>query len=195
MPFDPLIIEFRATLDVMGLLLARAAVTSVRIATDSPPVAIGAVRRLAVDDYRIIVDSEEIQRKVAEALGIDVQVANGEIADAAFCPFSVDPNRLPAESTIVGATRNALSYRSVRYPGSIRSVAVRTIGSVRRQRSIDGVVGLYPPAFVALLAASRAAAIRDEARSLQLADVAMRYFIERGPMWRLCYVVAFAASR
>ena len=192
---DPFTIEFRATLDVMGLLLARARVTSVRIATDSAPFAIGAVRRLAVDDYRISVDSEEIRRSVAEALGIYVQVADSEVADAAFCPFSVGTKRLPAEPTIVGATRNALSYRSLRYPGSVRTVAVRTIRNVRRQRSLDGVVGLYPPAFVALLAASRAAAIRDEARSLELADVAMRYFVEQGPMWRLCYVVAFAASR
>lgn len=195
MAIDPFAIEFRATLDVMGMLLARAHVASVRIATDSPAFAIGAVRRLAVDDYRITVDSEEIQQIVAGALGIHVGVANAEIADAAFCPFSVDTKRLPAESTIVGATRNALSYRSVRYPGSVRSVAVKTIRTLRRQRTLDGVIGLYPPRFVALLAASRAAAIRDEARSLELADVAMPYLVERGPMWRLCYVVAFAVSR
>ncbi len=192
---DPHTLEFRATLDVMGMLLGRASVTSVRIATDSPPWAIGAVRRLAVDDYRITVDSEEIQRTVAAALGIHVGLADGALADAAFCPFSVDPNRLPPESTIVGAARNALSYRSLRYPGSVRSLAVRTVRSLRRQRSLDGVIGLYPPAFVAYLAASRIAAMRNDARAIELADVAMRHFIEHGPTWRLCYVVAFAGSR
>ena len=193
---DPLGIEFRATLDVMGLSLARARVRSVRIATESPALALGAVRRLAVDDYRITVDSEEIQRAVASALGVHVAVAENALAEAAFCPFSVDPSRLPAESTIVGATRNALSYRSLRYPGSVRSLAVGTLRSLRRQRySIDGVIGLYPPAFVALLAASRMAAMRDDARAIELADVAMRHLIEHGPMWRLCYVVTFVGRR
>ena len=145
LPIDPHTLEFRATLDVMGMLLAGARVTSVRIATDSPPWAIGAVRRLAVDDYRITVDSEEIQRTVAAVLGIHVGLAEGALADAAFCPFSVDPNWLPPESTIVGAARNALSYRSLRYPGSVRSLAVRTVLSLRRQRSLDGVTDSIRP--------------------------------------------------
>jgi hypothetical protein len=168
---------------------------SVRICSDSVEMVKAVVRRLAVDNYRLFVGTQAICAAVRASLGIEVEVAGTEPAEAALAPFSLEAAKLPCERIIVAAVRNAISYKSLLHPGTVRTTAIGTLARVRRQYRVEQVVGMYPPRFVALLALAHLAGRRSAAAYFRLSDLAMQYLYDFGPMWRLSYVVAFAGHR
>jgi hypothetical protein len=186
--------EVRYTLDIMGYLLSLRRPRTVRICADSPELVMAIVRRLALDGYELLVGDEGLRAEVEGALGVKVSVAGPAPADAAFCP-SLGDHPSPAERVVVGATTNAMSYKTVRAPGSVKHTAVQVLRVVRQTHEVKHVVGLYPPRFVALLGAARAAGIRSSADYFRLSDRAMRHIFAFGPAWRVSYIVAMLAER
>jgi hypothetical protein len=187
--------DIRYTLDFMGYMLHAQHPRSVRVRSDSIDMVKAVVRRLAVDNYCLFVDTQEIRTAVRASLGIEVEVAGTEPAEAAIAPFSLEATSLPCERIIVAAVHNAISYKSLLHPGTVRTTAVGTLAWVRRQYRVERVVGVYPPRFVALLALADLAGRRSASAYFRLSDLAMQYLYDFGPMWRLSYVVAFAGHR
>jgi len=187
-------IEVRYTLDVMGYLLSLRRPRTVRICADSPDMVKAIVRRLALDGYELRVGDERLRAEVRDALGVEVAVAGPTPADAVFCP-SLGSHAAPAERVVVGATTNALSYKTIRAPGSVRQTAGRVLRTVRQTHEVRQVVGLYPPRFVALLFAAQVAGLRSSADAFRLSDQAMGHLFAWGPAWRLSYIVALLAER
>lgn len=192
---NPYSTEIRYTLDLMGYMLHKQKPRSVRIGSASIEMVKAIVRRLVGSDYRLFVDTQELRTAVRAALGIEVEVAGTEIAEAALLPLSFEGTSLPRERMIVAAVHNALSYKSLLYPGTVRTTALSTLAQVRRQYHVEQVVGIYPPRFIALLALAHIARWRSAATFFRLSDVAMRHLYDFGPMWRLSYVVAFSGYR
>jgi hypothetical protein len=192
---NPYSTEIRYMLDLMGYMLHKQKPRSVRIGSASIEMVKAVVRRLAGDDYRLLVDTQDLRAAVRSTLDIEVEVAGTEIAEAALLPLSLESTSLPRERIIVAAVHNALSYKSLLYPGTIRTTALGTLGQVRRQYHVDRVVGIYPPRFIALLALAHVARRRSAAAFFRLSDLAMQYLYDFGPMWRLSYVVAFTGQR
>jgi hypothetical protein len=194
---NPYSTEVRYSLDLMGQLLQAQKPHSVRIYSDSAEMVKAVVRRVAFDDYRLFVNTPALREAVQASLGleVDIAVAGAEPAEAALFPLSPPGASLPRERILVAAVRNALSYKSLLYPGTVRTTAFGTLARVRRHYQIEQVVGMYPPRFIALLARAHLARRRSASEYFRLSDRAMQYLYEFGPMWRLSYVVIFAGHR
>jgi hypothetical protein len=193
-PLDVYPIEVRYALDMMGFLVSSKGPSSVRICSGDPATVRAIVRRLALDGRELHVESEALRQAVAEQLGVDVLSAPGRTAEAAVCPdlASHPPER---ERIVVGAARNALSYRSLRHPGSIRSNALRVVSGMRKDYRVDRIVGLYPPSFIALLGAAQVVERVNLGWHFRMADAAFQRFFTFGPDWRLSYIVVLAGER
>ena len=192
---DPYSIEIRYTLDYMGYLLDQKQPRSVRIYSDSVEMVKAVVRRLAADGRELLVANTGLKAAVETSLAVPVRVAGSEPAEAAFAPLALPATALPREPIIVASMRNALSYKSLLYPGTIRAAAITTLGRVKQQYAIEQVVGLYPPRFVAMLGLAHLLGRRNPATYFHLSDRAMQHIYSTGPMWGLSYVVIFAGQR
>jgi hypothetical protein len=192
---NPYSTEIRYALDFMGYLLHTKQPRSLRISSDSVEMVKAVVRRLGMDGYRLFVDSQEICTAVQPSLDIEVAVAGDEPAEAAFFPFSLNGTGLPQERMIVAAVHNAISYKSLLYPGTVRTTAFGTLARVKRHYRVEQVIGMYPPRFIALLALAHLAGRRSSSAYFRLSDLAMQYLYDFGPMWRFSYVVIFAGCR
>ncbi len=192
---NPYATEVRYMLDCMGYLLHQQQPRSVCIYSDSEEMVKATVRRIVHDGYWIAVGTDRMRDAVRAALGVEVAVRGTEPLDAALVPWSFETARMPREESVVGAVLNAVSYKSLLYPGSVRSTAAGTLARIRRRYHVDRVVGMYPPRFIALLGLAQLALRRSQAAYFRLSDLAMQHIYETGPMWRLSYVVIFAGRR
>jgi hypothetical protein len=153
------------------------------------------VRRLAAAGPRLFLSTQAMRAVVQESLGLDVEVAGPEPAEAAFCPLVIDRNSLTSERIIVGALHNAISYKSLMYPGAVRTAAPGMLTRVRRHYQVEQVVGLYPPRMILLLALAHLARRWSSPAYFRLSDRSMQYLYEFGPMWRFSYIVVFSGHR
>jgi|SRR5581483_6069112 len=192
---NPYSIETRYMLDIMCYQLHAHRPRSVRIASDSVEMVKAVGRRLAFEKYQMFVPDEEMRDAVRASLGLEVQIAGNALADAALCPFSISAKALPAEQLIVASLKNALSYKSLLRPGSVGTMAFRTMARVRNRYHIQDVIGLYPPRFIAVWTLANAMERWNAAAYYRLSDIAMQHLYEFGPLWRLSYVVVFTGKR
>jgi hypothetical protein len=177
MPIDPHSIEIRYTFALLGYLIAQRRPTTVRIASSSPDVVTSLVRYLCPSEYTIVVESREIQEVLAESLGIEVRShqTRDSAPDLAVFPFSLEDGMRPAgETSVVAASYNSLSYKTLLHPSTAKGTAAAKLAILRRTHQVHAVAGLFAPPFIGLLAAAK--------------------LFENGAWWRLSYVVV-AASR
>jgi hypothetical protein len=188
--------EIRYTLGLMMYHLHAARPRSIRIASHSPEMVKSVVRHLCYEDVALAVENSSLQATVAESLGVQVGVVGQAArADAALFPFSLEEGLRPAgERVLVAACTNGLSYKSLRYPLSVRKTALGTITQLKPTYRLRPVAGLYSPDFIARLALAKLFERWDSARYFRLEERAMRRLIETGPLWRLSYLVVFTGQ-
>jgi hypothetical protein len=202
--FDPHATEERYTLDYLCFLAARSAPASILVHTEHPDpaeVTKAVARRLAPAGAALRTTSRRAAEAVRQDLGLSIDVADSSDADAPLaagvCPWIAGrpPPAVAAAPLLVGCLRNALSYRSLRYPGSERGAALAWLRRLESTHHVRARVGFLPPMCVALLAAARLARLRHPRYSYLLEDYAMARIFTRGPAWAASYVVIFAADR
>jgi hypothetical protein len=150
------------------------------------------MRYLCCDQISIFVESPIIQVAIADSLGQKVKVtkSSDEVADAVLFPFSLEESLQPAgERTVVAAYYNALSYKSLLYPKSIRGTDSKKIARLKSGYHLSAVAGLYSPRFILWLTLAKIAEHWDSALYFRLEDRAMRQLIETGLLRRLSYIV------
>lgn len=192
---NPYSAEMRYTLDLMIYALQAREPRSIRIASHSAEFVKAALRRLACADAAVLVEDQALQVMARDSLGMVVQVAEqgAAPADAALFPFSLNVDASPArEPFIVVACENALSYKSLLHAGRVKGTALGQMNKLKADYRLAPVAGLYAPSFVLRHFTAQLARQVDPAWWFRLEDQAMRRLIERGPFWRLSYIVVFA---
>jgi hypothetical protein len=192
MQIDPYSNEIRYTLGLMAYHLSLAQPSSVRIASPSVEMVKSVIRYLNDQSLSIFVETKEIQHAIADSLGVDVDVVMGgnEITDAVLLPFSLEEGFHPrGEKTIIAACYNALSYKILLHPLSVKGTIFQKLQRLKKNYRLNSAAGLFSPKFVLWLSLAKLVERWDSARYFQLEDRAMQHFIERGPMWRLSYIV------
>jgi hypothetical protein len=195
MHFNPYSNELRYTLDLMVYALQAAEPRSLRIASGAEETVKAVVRRLGVPQIPVVVQTPQLRAKVRDSLGVHMGVfdSSAEPADAALFPFSLDEQLRPVgERFVVVACENALSYKPLLYPGQVRGTVFRQMELLRPGYDVEPVGGLYAPGFIALWSLAALARRLDSAWYFRLQDCAMRRLIDRGPLWRVSYLVVFA---
>jgi hypothetical protein len=187
---DPVSIEVQAGCDLLAYHIAKAQPAAIRIATHSAELALAMARRLYPLRCQLLVENAAISTLLNKKLGIESELASAHNAEAAVFPFSLEAGLRPqGEALVVAACRNSLSYKSVRYPGSLRHTIFATINALRPAYHVQPVGSLYAPPFVAwwLLAAlvGRWSAPGYFGWRQQAFDRLIHY----GPLWALSYVV------
>ncbi len=192
MDVDPRSTEIRYTLDLMAYYLQAMRPRRVRIASRSGEIVKAVVRRLGGMEVSLLVETPGMQALIRDSLGLELRVfepGTGS-ADVALFPFSLEEGLRPAgEPAIVVASRNALSYKSLLYPGKVRKTVWGEMAKLRPDYKLEPVCGLYPPQFVLLWALAKGVERLDSAWYFRLEDRAMRRLVEFGPLWRLSYIV------
>ena len=191
---DPYSTEVRYSLDLMAMYAQAAQPRRARIASRSKEIVRAFVRRLAFAGIELTVDGSEVQADVREAFGVETALSDSGIdeADVALFPFSLEEGvELRGEPRLVVACRNALSYKSLLYPGKVRQTAHRQVAELRPEYRLSPVAYLYPPRFVFWWALAKAVERLDSSWYFMLEDRAMRRLVGRGLAWHLSYVVLF----
>jgi hypothetical protein len=184
--------EVRYTLSLIAYHLSLTQPASVRIASHSIEMAQAVLRYLCDEPMSIFVETEEIQNAISDSLGRNTHVIRSgkDVADAAIFPFSLEDGLHPAgEKTIIAACYNALSYKTLLRPLSVKGNIFEKLGRLKPNYRLNPVAGLFAPRFILWLSLAKLVERWDSSLYFQLEDRAMRQFIEFGPMWRLSYIV------
>jgi hypothetical protein len=193
-PFDPYAIEARYTLDYLGFLACRERPSVVHVATGEVDVALAVVRRLAPTGVELRVDTPEIADAVRRRLGVSVRPAGAGPADVALCPW-LSGERLPNAPVVVGSVRNALSYKTLRSPGAVSTIAPLVFRRLGQRYVVRARAGFLPPTTVALLGLASLLRRVHPSYGYVLGDLATTRFFTTGWSWVLSYVVLFTAHR
>jgi hypothetical protein len=197
---DPYSNEIRHTLDLMMTWLQKAQPQRVRVLSHSSEMVKAVIRRIPPDQQMTVyVERADIQAAVAETLGRDTRVvaSDGLSADVALLPLPTSEKHtaLAGEQMVIAAYYNALSYKSLLYPGSVPASIFAQLAQLRAAYRVEAVAGLYPPRFIVWWTLTCLLARLDSARYFRTGDYAMRHLIEFGPWWRFCYVVVAIGHR
>ncbi len=192
MQVDPYSNEIRYTLSLMAYHLSLVQPSSVRIASHSVEMTKSVVRYLSYQPLSIFVETSEIQTAIAHSLGISVNVINSdnEIADAVLLPFSLEEGAYPAgEETVIAAWYNPLSYKTLLHPFAVKGTIFKKLQKLKTKYHLTPMAGLFSPRFILWLSLAKIVESWNSEIYFRLEDRAMRHFIERGPIWRLSYIV------
>lgn len=192
MQVDPYSNEIRYTLSLMTYHLSLLQPSSVRIASHSVEMAKSVVRYLSYQPLSIFVETSEIQTAIAHSLGIGVNIINSDnkIADAVLLPFSLEEGAHPdGEATVVAACYNALSYKTLLRPFTVQGTIFNKLQRLKTKYHLTPVGSLFSPRFILWLSLAKLVESWNSELYFRLEDRAMQHFIERGPTWRLSYIV------
>lgn len=193
--FNPHSIEGHYSLEMASYLVHRAQPRSVRICTEDIEVAKAAVRRLAWVADGIAVEHEEIAEAISKTLGPRLRVANGAEPDVALVPFSRQQYaEAPRARRLILIGHNALSYKSLLYPGQIADNVLGQVRWLRRGYQLQDRVGLFGPGFLIRWILSTAAGPRWAHAHFQLGQRAMDRLFTTAHWW-LGYITVLAGTR
>jgi hypothetical protein len=192
--FNPYAIEERYTLDYLCFLAHRQRPRSLRIFTRQPEVAVAIVRRLAPTGADLLVESEAIAASVKDSLGLEVGSPSPHFPDVVVCPWLTERDP-PDGAVLIGSVHNALSYKTLRSPGGVRTIAPLVLRRFEARYDIHARIGFLPPFAIGLFSASALGRRWHPSYGYFFTDLAMKQLFTSGPFWRLSYVVLFSAKR
>lgn len=195
--FNPYSLESHYSLDMACYLLHREHPATVRICTGDVEIVKAAVRRLGWVTGRITVASPSLAAAVQPISAVAVEpYDSGATSDAILLPFArreyPDP---PLASLLVSVTLNALSYKSLLYPGRTSDTVVSFVRWLRSSYHIRDRVGLFAPRFILEWAISQAAGTRYPALHFRCGQRALDHIYATGPLWWTGYILVVSASR
>jgi len=190
MEFNPSTIEAQYSLQMAGYLVHQFQPASVLVCTDDLEIALAAVQRLAWVGDGLFVEHEKIQDYIKKTLGRQVfQINKSQDLDVALVLFSRKQYpRPPIARRLVLVDHNALSYKSLIYPGQVRDHVIAQIGWLRREYALEQHIGLFGPGFIAPWALSTAAGSRSSPVHFLSGQRAMERIFTASPLWWLGYV-------
>jgi len=192
MQIDPYSNEIRYSLSLMAYHLNLVRPSSVRIASHSVEIVKSVVRQLSYQPLSIFVETHEIQTALADLFGVMANVTQNrnEIADAVMMPFSLEEGLRPrGEEIVIAACYNALSYKTLLHPLAAKETISKKLRTLETNYLVIPVAGLFSPSFILWFTLAKVVERFDSALYFQLEDHAMHHMIERGPWWRLSYIV------
>ena len=102
--------------------------------------------------------------------------------------------RPAGETSVVAASYNSLSYKTLLHPSTARGTAAAKLAILRRTHQVHAVAGLFAPPFIGLLATAKLFEKIDSS-SISCSRIgAMTRLVDHGAWWRLSYVVVAAAD-
>ena len=189
--------EGHYSLDMACFLLHNQHPTSVRICSDDPEIVKAAVRRLGWVSGKIFVDSAILAEKLGELAQSPVEPyqANSP-TDAVLLPFSRTAySEPPLAPFIVTVSYNALSYKSLLYPGITHDTVVKTLRWLRQAYQIGRKVGLFTPRFLFDWSLSQAAGARQPQIHFRAGQRAVDNLYSSGRFWWTGYILVISAHR
>lgn len=195
---DPYLPENRYSLDLMLFHLhqIQPRPKSIRIATPSVELAKAALRRLDSPGMAIIVDSAQIQAELKQVFNVSTCLREElpSPPEVTLCPFSLEHGvDLYGANHIIAASRNLLSYKKILYPRFAAPTILSIFNQLSHSYQITPLAGLYSPRFVFRWALAKSIERLSSAWYFRLEDQAMQSLIEFGWLWRLSYIVVYAA--
>lgn len=194
--FDPYSLEGHYSLDMACYLLHQRQPRSVRLVTHDAEVVKAAARRLDWVSEPLLVETPQIVAVLMEQLGVP-SVCDAELqADAALVLLPAGLSGLPPiASFIVTVAQNALSYKSLLYPGQIGSNVFALLRWLKQHYLICDKVGLFGPRFVFNWAISQLAGVRWAPEHFRYGQRAIDNLYSSGSLWWLGYLVVVAARQ
>jgi hypothetical protein len=164
----------------------------VQVVGSNPAVIEAMVRRLP-PDADVGVRDPVLASAVAARLARPIVAVPYSEVDVVVAPFAATEwsSALPAPVTVV-AEHNALSYKTLLAPGSIKLSAWDVVRWVRRRGAIAERVGVMGPDFIVLWTFVEVIGRRRSDLHFRLRDLAMQRIFRRGALWSTGYVVVVA---
>lgn len=193
--FNPYAIENHYSLEMACYLLHQQAPTTVGIASDEAAVVQAAVRRLGWVRGALLVPKAELIPAAQGLTSVPIALLSDAAPEAVLVPFSRQSYAQPPETPfLVTITRNAWSYKSLRYPGKTQDSLLRTLRWIGQTHHFQRGIGLFAPRFLVDWALSQAAGSRFPVVHFYRGQRAMEHIYETSPFWRLGYILVIAAT-
>lgn len=191
--FDPHSIEGQFSLQMASYLAQTYRPQSVHLCTQDPEVAIAAALRLPWARNGLTIDHEESREAVSSALGLRFKSGDDLEHDVTLVLFSRQRYTVPPKARhLVMVERNALSYKSILYPGQILDDVISQLRWFRRSYRIEQRIGMFGPRFLVNWAISLAAGTRFAATHFLLGQQAMDHLFTTSPLWWIGYLIVLS---
>lgn len=189
--------EGHYSLDMACSLIFREKPSEVQICTDQSAFAKAVVRRLQTFVQRIFVTSPEIAAEIQASLGLEVGVKSvgTPTSCAIVAGYTFNNEAIVQADLAVLVFPNALSYKSVLYPGKIQCDSLTLWRQVQPTHFITERIGLFDPRFILLWMVSTVAGSRVSHIHFSFGQKAVDRIYTRGLLWWLSYIVILSARR
>ncbi|HET8669241.1 MAG TPA: hypothetical protein VFM05_01065 [Candidatus Saccharimonadales bacterium] len=169
----------------------------VQICVQDPEMAMAAVQRLAWLENGLFVEHEELREKIRQTLGIKLRLLDRKVEpDVALILFSRRAYTEPPQARhLVLLERNALSYKTLLYPGQIQDNVLAHTRWFQQRYKLHQRIGLFGPSFLCYWSLALLSGSRFAPTHFRQGQKALDRLYTISPMWWTGYMVVLSGDR
>ena len=195
--FNPNSTEIQYGLQMACYLVHQYQPGVIQLCVKDTEIAVAAVQRLTWKGTKLVVEQEEVREKIRQTLDLHLDLMDGKIEpDIVLVLFSRKSYTEPPQARqLVLLEKNALSYKSLLYPGQIQDNVMAQTRWFQKKYKLNQRIGLFGPGFLFNWSLSLVTGSRFAPMHFRQGQQALDRLYTSSPLWWTGSMVVLSGNR